>query len=348
MFEIVEYSDKYHKAWDDYVQKSKSSTIYHTIGWRNALEMTYKIKTIYLMALDQKNNPVGILPIVYQKFPFLANALVSLPCSNYGGIIADSVIIAEALLEKATNLLSMLKAKYLLLKQLNKVDDISTMNDEKYFSLIVELENNFENVWKSRFTKSCRNHCKKAIKLGVKVELGNNDKYLEEFYAMYSKKQHQFGTPTHHIKWFSNFSSLLKENVLFAIAYYKDKPAAGVCAFLFKDRIISNYSARNDELNISDANNLVRSELIKYGCENGYKWFDFARSKKGSGTYQFKESFGAKPVLTSYQYVLNKIRKMPDLDPENPKFSLAINIWRKLPTSFVQALGPFIRKNMST
>jgi hypothetical protein len=28
---------------------------------------------------------------------------------------------------------------------------------------------------------------------------------------------------------------------------------------------------------------------MKYGCENGYKVFDFGRSKKGTGSFDFKK-----------------------------------------------------------
>jgi hypothetical protein len=82
--------------------------------------------------------------------------------------------------------------------------------------------------------------------------------------------------------------------------------------------------------------------LLSYGAEQGYKIFDFGRSKKGSGPYDFKRHWGFDPTPLPYQYHLVQQREMPNLSPNNPKFSLAIELWKKMPLSMTQWLGPKI------
>jgi hypothetical protein len=51
--EITELQKEDEKAWDSYIHKSNSSTLYHQIGWRNVVEKTYKHEPIYLIAKEE-------------------------------------------------------------------------------------------------------------------------------------------------------------------------------------------------------------------------------------------------------------------------------------------------------
>ena len=80
--------------------------------------------------------------------------------------------------------------------------------------------------------------------------------------------------------------------------------------------------------------------LLCYGMEHGFKIFDFGRSKKGSGSYDFKRHWGFEPIPLHYQYQLVRQRSVPDLNPKNPKFSLAIEAWKRMPLWLSQRIGP--------
>jgi hypothetical protein len=43
---------------------------------------------------------------------------------------------------------------------------------------------------------------------------------------------------------------------------------------------------------------------------------------------------------------LKKETPIPELNPGNPKFRLAINLWKKLPLPVTRYLGPLIVKNL--
>ena len=79
---------------------------------------------------------------------------------------------------------------------------------------------------------------------------------------------------------------------------------------------------------------------------NGFKKFDFGRSTPGEGTYNFKKQWGAKPIQLSWQYQFNGSNRMPELNTKNPKYKMAIKIWKKLPLAVTIFLGPRIVKNI--
>jgi hypothetical protein len=86
--------------------------------------------------------------------------------------------------------------------------------------------------------------------------------------------------------------------------------------------------------------------LIKYGWEHGYRIFDFGRSKKGTGSFAFKKRWGMQMTDLSYQYFLVRKPSLPDTSPLNPKFALAIQLWRKLPLSITNRVGPAISMHL--
>ncbi len=59
----------------------------------------------------------GILPLVAMKSVLFGRFLVGLPYLNYGGVIADSDAIAEALIDRAIELAEQLDVRHLELRQ---------------------------------------------------------------------------------------------------------------------------------------------------------------------------------------------------------------------------------------
>ena len=85
---------------------------------------------------------------------------------------------------------------------------------------------------------------------------------------------------------------------------------------------------------------------IKHACEKGYQYFDFGRSRMGSGTFRFKEAWGAKPKQLHYTYHLNKSENPPDMDPDNPKYNILTRIWKLIPVPVSTLIGPVVRRNI--
>ena len=86
--------------------------------------------------------------------------------------------------------------------------------------------------------------------------------------------------------------------------------------------------------------------VLKYAIESGYKEFDFGRSTVGSGTFKFKQQWGASPVQLYWNYWLSDSSNMPGLTPDNPKYKIAISIWKRMPLIVANMLGPIIVKDL--
>ena len=69
-------------------------------------------------------------------------------------------------------------------------------------------------------------------------------------------------------------------------------------------------------------------------------------SPPGEGTFKFKEQWGAQPVPLHWEYKLCQGTELPNIGPTNPKFQLAIELWKRLPLSVATRLGPGIVKGI--
>jgi hypothetical protein len=52
-------------------------------------------------------------------------------------------------------------------------------------------------------------------------------------------------------------------------------------------------------------------------------------------------------TLLAYWYALMPGHALPELNQKNPRFQLAIQIWKQLPAFIVRPLGPFLIKGLA-
>jgi len=86
--------------------------------------------------------------------------------------------------------------------------------------------------------------------------------------------------------------------------------------------------------------------VMRRACERGLKVFDFGRSKRGTGSFDFKKNWGFEPTPLYYEYFLVGDKSVPEINPLNPKYRLFIQAWKKMPLALANVIGPHIVKNL--
>ena len=85
---------------------------------------------------------------------------------------------------------------------------------------------------------------------------------------------------------------------------------------------------------------------MRRACERGARVFDYGRSKVGTGPYDFKRNWGFEPTPLHYRYKLVRADRVPENNPNNPKYRLFIKAWQRMPLALTNFLGPHIVKNL--
>jgi FemAB-related protein (PEP-CTERM system-associated) len=339
--DIQELGKKDEKEWDAFVRGQEDATFFHLIGWKHVIEKTYKHKSYYLIA--KENGEInGILPLFLMRSVFFGKKIISVPFCDYGGFCANDEQTKTLFIEEAKKITKEKGAGYLELRHLND-NDCGLITKDTYFTLILDLNPDSEFLWMN-FSKKVRNAIRKAIKSNLEVTMGKE--YINEFYCIFSKNMRNLGTPVHNFGFFKNILREFPNQANILITSYKGEIIGAMFLLQFKDTIYAPWVSSDRQCFHFNPNNMLYWEAIKYGCEKGFKYLDFGRSKWDSGTFRFKKPWGAIPKQLYYSYYLNSVDNMPNLDPSNPKYRTLTQVWKRLPVSIATMVGPKIRRNI--
>jgi FemAB-related protein (PEP-CTERM system-associated) len=121
---------------------------------------------------------------------------------------------------------------------------------------------------------------------------------------------------------------------------------SSVLSFYFRDTVLPYYAGDVPAARDWHANDFKYWALMCEARERGCRVFDYGRSKRGSGSYDFKKNWGCEPQPLFYQYrFLSGQAVVPQLNPNNPKYQLLIQGWRRLPRGLVRILGPMVARH---
>jgi serine/alanine adding enzyme len=338
------YNEKDSDRWGSYVNHSDGSTCYHHIGWKDVIEKTFGHKTHYLIAENQNGEMTGLLPLVHLKSLLFGSFMVSLPYFNYGGICADNEEIGDELLGEAVRIAQHEKANHIELRHSRPMTNGMPVKTGKV-SMILDLPEDSENLWKG-FSSNLRRKIRKPAKEGMEARIGREEE-LDNFYAVFSINMRDLGTPVYSKDFFRNILTVFPDNTWICTVYNREaKPVASLFMVDFKENIEMPWVSSIRSFNKFYPNFLLYWTALKFGCEKGYKAFDFGRSTPGEGTYRFKEQWGAKPRQLYWHYWLRDGGPLPEINPHNPKYQLAIKLWSKLPVGVTRVFGPGIVRNL--
>ena len=196
------------------------------------------------------------------------------------------------------------------------------------------------------FKAKLRSQIRKGEKNNLRVRIGTTA-LLDDFYTVFARNMRDLGTPVYGRALFRSILDAFPESArIVVVTDDKGKPLAGGFLLGYRDRIEIPWASSLREYNHLQANMWLYWNCLQYACECGYRFFDFGRSTRGESTFKFKEQWGAQPVPHYWHYHLEGGRELPGLNLRNPKFSLAIQVWQRLPLALTRLLGPFIVKHL--
>jgi serine/alanine adding enzyme len=338
----IEILDSEDYEWNEYVSSSYRATGAHLAGWRRVFERSFGHQSFYLMARDG-GRVVGVLPLVLMKSRLFGRFLVSVPFLNYGGICAEDPISADSLLEAAIELAEVHGSTHIELRHQGEQRMDLPSRDHKV-AMVLDLPDHWEDLW-AGFRAKVRSQIRRPEKEGMYCTVGGVEK-LDEFYEVFAHNMRDLGTPVYSKTFFENVLLEFPQKAHILTTMYGDRPVAAGIVFGHNGTLEIPWASSLRAYNHFAGNMLLYWTALKFACEQGFRRFDFGRSTPGEGTYRFKAQWGAAPVTLTWQYWLSKGEALPDITPKNPKYRLAIRIWRRLPIPVTRVVGPLIVKSI--
>ena len=348
--------------YNRYVARHPAATPYHRSAWLEASERAYG-HTAWLVSAHYNETLCGVLPLVEVKPPIGTSSLVTLPFCDLGGVLADNEDIRERLIAEALTLVRTNRIKTLEIREggaaLNaetdasgqqKQQNIEALPDNTKVRMLCDLPENSEALLKS-YKPKLRSQIRKAEKNGLRAELHTEADAVHLFYDVFAQNMRKLGSPVHSLQWFQALKAAYGENMLIGVVFLVDKPVGAGIVLLGSREASIPWASTLEEFNRLAPNMLLYWTFLSHVCDLGYTRFDFGRSTLGEGTYRFKKQWGAEPfelIWTEYRRG-EKIPASPDAIGAKASGASRLrpfieNIWRQLPLSVTNWLGPKLRR----
>lgn len=330
-------------AWDTYVLRSPLSTGYHLSGWRRVIEGAFGHQTYYFVVKGQEGTVQGVVPLVLLASRGFGRFLVSLPFVNYGGLIADSHEVRSLLETFIIEQANALNAAHVELRH-EEATNSSWVSTERKVSMRLSLPSSYEQLVKE-FPSKLRSQVRRAQKEGMLARVGGSE-CLDEFYAVFSRCMRDLGTPVYAKGFFAKILEVFPKETRICVVSHRGTPVAAGFLYGFRSSLEIPWAASDKRFSKLAPNMLLYGTVLEYACQQGFQVFDFGRSAPDSGTYRFKKQWGAQPKQLHWYYWMKDGHPVPQLNPQNPKYALAIRLWQKLPVVVANLLGPHIVKHL--
>jgi FemAB-related protein (PEP-CTERM system-associated) len=333
---ICPYAEYFRAAWDSYVMCHPLGTLFHLTSWKHVIEKAFGYKSHYLF-IEENGIVRGVLPLFEVSSPIQGRALISTPFAVYGGPCADDEDTAGELRRAACQLAREKQVQYLELRQRDPISNSTFHTRDLYYTFDLEFPQTPEQL-QHQFPRDTRYMIRKAEKSGLRAVL--DTAHLSKFYDVFTHSYHQLGTPVFAKRFFEIILQEFGDKSELTTVWHEEKVVAAVLSFRFRDWILPYYGGSLIESRKLAANNFMYWEVMKHGMQTGARFFDFGRSKLGSGAYAFKTQWNMRRRALPYQFFLVRRRTVPNFSPANPKFNLSISLWKSMPVGVARMIGP--------
>ncbi len=327
--------------WEQFVEQCAEATFFHRIGWKAVLEGCFGHRTHYLLA-ERAGRIVGVLPLAEVKSLIFGHSLISLPFCAVGGVAATEDDAVGALHRAAQALGRRIGVEHLELRNRSPREPEWPRQDLYVTfrkAIAPDIESNLLAIPRKQ-----RAMVRKGSKNGLTSRV---DADVAGFFSLYADNVHRHGTPALPKRYFEVLRKTFgRDAEVLTICDASGKPVSSVFSFYFKDEVLPYYAGDAVAARELAANDFKYWELMRRACERGVRVFDYGRSKRGTGPFDFKKNWGFEPTSLAYEYCLYRRSSIPEHNPLNPKYRALIALWRRLPLPVANFLGPHVVKHL--
>lgn len=313
---------------DAFVQACPHATFFHLSGWRRAVERVMRHRGRDLVA-ERAGEMVGVLPLVQCRGLRGRASLISTPYAVYGGPVGAEPEVERALVRAAEHAA---REEGVGRLELRCKDDpgLDLPGSDLYATFVRALPETPEGVL-AAMPKKARAEARKARDRHG-LELAEGAWYLPDLVRLFHRNKRDLGSPGLPATFFEALLQEFPGQATVHVVLRESEPLAAVMSFLFRDTVLAYYSGTAEGADRQfSASNFMYMALQEWSVARGYRSFDFGRSRKDAGAFQFKVHQGFTPADLHYRYLLVRDTEKPSLNPSNPKTKVLRDTWSRLP-----------------
>lgn len=286
--------------WLRFVQAFPDALPAHHPAWAKVLSDCYGFRPFTLLATRDGDRVEAGLPMLEVTGPLGGRRWISLPFTDY----CPPLVEREAEVDLARRLDAARRRAGIPVVEVRGAlagQGVHCASDAVLHTL--RLAHDPASVFRTFKRTQVQQRIAKAEREGVVIRRGSSPADVRVFYHLHVQTRRRLGVPVQPRRFFDLlFEALIDRGLAFLLlAYAGATPVAGA-VFLAWNRTISyKYSASDARFLRYRPNNLILWTAIRWGCENGYRLFDFGRTKlEDEGLRHFKSGWGTDEMPLTY------------------------------------------------
>lgn len=325
--------------WDEFVRRHPHGSPFHLSAWRRCIAETFGYLPRYLVA-ESPSGWGAVLPLFEVQGWFSGKAWISTPFAVYGGALIAHPEAKPALANTLQSLAQDAKVQYVDLHNAHDDQRLGFEPVHRYVTFTQPLQPGSQDDLLEVLPKKTRNLVRKALKTSFHFRPASHD--WQRFSLFHARTLHRLGTPSFPPAHFRRILDYFGPEAELLEVELDGQLAAASLSFLYGDSAHIYYAGADPAFNHLATNYAMYNHQLLDAARRGFARFDFGRAKLGAGTFEFKKHWATVMHPLPYEMLLVRRTSLPDLTPKNPRFSLAIQLWRRLPFALTRRLGPIL------
>lgn len=335
--------------WADFVARHPMASVFHTVGWLEALRRTYGYEPVAFTTSSPTDALTNGLVFCRIKSWLTGHRLVSLPFSDHCEPLCDSGDDEDFLIRYLQTALEHQKWKYVELRPTTgdfgqigaRVGFLPTTT---YFLHRLDLRPEIKELFRSLDKDSVQRRIQRAERASLVEKCGRSGDLLREFYTLFVMTRRRHRLPPIPFAWFQNLICCQDTALEIRLAYIDKTPIAAILTLQFKDVVYYKYGCSDARFKRFGAIPWLLWNAITYGKSNGATQLDLGRTQAdNSGLLAFKNHWVSQPERLIYW-------KYPDssaLDSfDRRKLRIAKHIFAHMPDRLLTMAGKLFYRHI--
>lgn len=331
---------------DAFVLRHPQGTPFHRPAWLKAVASSTGNRAMALL-VERQGEVVAYLPLNEVHSPIFGRLLASSGFAVGGGLLAADGVDCGAVFAGIEELAFRRSCPSIELRGgvLPEVRDGWTLRTDSHCGFVNPLSEDDE-AQLNAIPRKQRAEVRKGLVNDLAVEIGKADRDRAAHYAVYAESVRNLGTPVFPRELFDAVLDAFGEDADILTIRHDGHPVASVLSLYHRGAVLPYWGGGTWDARALRANDRMYFELMLHARRSGCTHFDFGRSKTDSGAYHFKRNWGFTPEPLTYASWTAPGAPRRDADPTSAKHALQIAVWRRLPLSLANRLGPAVARGL--
>ena len=302
LLDVIEIIDP---EWEVFVQASPDATVFHHPKWSRVLALSYGYRPSVYAMKDKGGKIVAGLPVMKVDSYITGKRWVALPFSDHCCPLGLDSSYLDLFSRKLQERIRGLGESPMEIRSQLPAGTQASKDFSNYIHFL-RLNGDPQTLYRGFRKKSVQYSIKKALKSGVEVRQGTDEKFLDAFYSLHLMTRKKLGVPTQPRRYFRTlFDEMISQNLGFImLGSYGEKIIAGGVFLHFNHRLVYKYGATDPAFMNYYGNHALLWQAIRWGCQNGCKLFDWGKTEKeNEGLRNFKNGWGSEEHDLTYSYI---------------------------------------------